>query len=46
MGRESDQNLGHKAERERNHEQHAQTGENLQWRWRIDFIRIVPIKTV
>jgi hypothetical protein len=41
--RQSDQNLGHEAERERYHEQQAETGENLQWRWWIDFIRIVSI---
>jgi hypothetical protein len=45
MERQSDQKLGHEAERERNHQKHAETGELLQRRRRIVFIRIVSIET-
>jgi hypothetical protein len=43
MGRKSDQKLGHEAEGERNHQEHAETGENLQRLGRFGFIRIVSI---
>ena len=43
MGRQSDQKLGHESERERNHQQHTETGKNLQRLGRFDFIRIVAI---
>jgi hypothetical protein len=45
MGRQSDQKLGHEAERERNRQQYAETGENLQWLGRFGFILIVSIHT-
>jgi hypothetical protein len=44
MGRQSDQKLGHQAERERNHQEHAETGEDLQRLWWIAFARIGSVK--
>jgi hypothetical protein len=45
MGRQSDEKLGHEAERERNHHEHAETFKNLQGLGRLDFLRIVAIHT-
>jgi hypothetical protein len=45
MGRKSDQKLGDEAERERNHQEDAEAGENLQRLGRFGFIRVVSIHT-
>jgi len=44
MERQSGQKLGREAERERNHQQHAETGEHLQRIWRIGFGQIVSVE--
>jgi hypothetical protein len=43
---QSGQELGHQAERECNHQEHAEPGEDLQRRRRIELIRIVSRKTM
>ncbi|HEY1884626.1 MAG TPA: hypothetical protein VGG86_01065, partial [Roseiarcus sp.] len=45
LGRQSGQKLGRQAEPERDHQEHAETGEHLQRLGWIDFIRIVSIET-
>jgi hypothetical protein len=45
MGRQSEQQLGRHAECERNHQQDAETGEQLQRVRRVDFAWIVSVET-
>jgi hypothetical protein len=45
VGREPDQKLRHEGEGQRNHQQHAETGEHLQWLRRVNFAWIVSIET-
>jgi hypothetical protein len=44
MGRQLDEKLGYKAERERDYQQHAETGEYLQRLGRVHSIPIVSVE--
>jgi hypothetical protein len=45
VGRQPDQKLGHESEGQSDHQQHAETGEHLQWLRRVNFAWIASIET-